>query len=92
MSVLGGHLLSSTLLVHLQLGLQHLLLVGLLMQLLMRLKRLHLLRTLLALKAELADRGLVRGEVRWVVLAIDCDPSKWHSLLGLPHLRLYAMN
>ena len=59
MSVLGGHLLRSILLLHLQLGLQHLLLVGLLVQLLVRLNRLLLLRALLALEAELADRGLV---------------------------------
>ena len=71
MGVLGSHLLRSVLLLHLQLGLQHLLLVGLLVQLLVGLKRLHFLRTLLALKTELADHGLVRGEVRWVVLAID---------------------
>ena len=38
MGVLGGHLLRSILLLHLQLGLQHLLLVCLLMQLLMGLK------------------------------------------------------
>lgn len=71
MSVLGSHLLRSILRLHLKLGLQHLLLVSLLVQLLVGLKRLHFLRTLLALKAELADHGLVRSEVRWVVLAID---------------------
>ena len=91
MSVLGGHLLRSILWLHLQLGLQHLLLMGLLVQLLIWLKRLHLHRTLLALKADLANHGLVRSEVRWVVLAIDYDSSKWHSLLELPHLRILTI-
>ena len=91
MSVLGGHLLRSILLLHLQLGLQHLLLVGLLVQLLVRLKLLHLLSTLLALEAELADHGLVRGEVRWVVLAINYDPSERHARLGLPSYLLSAI-
>ena len=91
MSVLGGHLLRSILWLHLQLGLHHLLLVGLLVQLLIGLKRLHLHRTLFALKADLADHGLVRSEVRWVVLPIDYDSSKWHSLLELPHLRMLTI-